>query len=106
MRIAALVLGVVGAVFGLIAAVLALGIGGVGSAFNAQRAGTVVNLGLGAIGFAVLGLIGGSVAIAKPRAAAALLSIAADQRTAARRWLFDLFPALLIWTGLFTIVAR
>ncbi len=36
----------------------------------------------------------------------ALLSIAANQRTAARRYLFDLFAALLIWAGVFTIVAR
>ena len=36
----------------------------------------------------------------------ALLSHAANQRTATRQWLFRFFAGLLIWAGLFAIVVR
>ena len=41
MRTASLVLGIIGGVFGIIAGLLAITIGGVGAAFEASDAGTI-----------------------------------------------------------------
>lgn len=70
MRIAALILGLIGGVIGLFAAGLALGIGAIGGATGAQGSGTVVGLGWAALALSVVGIVGGALALAKPRAAA------------------------------------
>lgn len=77
MRIAALILGILGGLFGLGGALFALFAGGVGSAFNAEGASTVVGLGLAAIPLAILGIIGGSLSLVKPKVAGWLMLISA-----------------------------
>ena len=51
MRTGALVLGIIAGLAGLVSAVLALFVGGLGGAFDAEGAGTVVGLGWSALGF-------------------------------------------------------
>lgn len=75
MRIAALILGVIGGLFGILAALLALGIGGIGSATGQQGAGTIVNLGWSAFLFCLLGFLGSGLAMGKPRLGAGLLAV-------------------------------
>jgi hypothetical protein len=75
-RVAALVLGIVGGVLGLLSAVFALGIGGIGSVAGTQGAGTVIGLGWSAMGFAFLGFLGAGLAMGKPRLGGTLLLIA------------------------------
>lgn len=77
MRVAALVIGVIGGVFGIIAAVFALTIGGIGSAVGAEGASTVSGLGWLALLFCVIGFLGAGLAMAKPRIGAALLIVSA-----------------------------
>jgi uncharacterized membrane protein HdeD (DUF308 family) len=67
LRIAALVLGIVGGVFGLFAGFAAFSIGGLGSAFQADGAGTVVGLGLAAIFISVFGIVAGALALKYPK---------------------------------------
>ena len=95
-----------GGVFGLLAALLALGIGGVGSAFGAQGAGQVVGLGFGAVGFALLGLIGGAMAMAKPRFAAALLLIAAFGFLISVSWFAIITAPLFLIGALLAFMGR
>jgi hypothetical protein len=76
MRIAALILGVVGGVFGLIAALLALGIGGIGSATGQQGGGQIIGLGWSAFAFCILGFLGSGLAMGKPKLGAVLLLVA------------------------------
>ncbi len=75
MRVAALVLGIIGGVFGIFASVFALGVGGLGSAFGTQGANTIVGLGWSAMFFCLLGFLGSGLSMAKPRAAALLLLV-------------------------------
>lgn len=77
MRVAALVLGVIGGVFGIFASLFALGVGGLGSAMGTEGANTVIGLGWSAMFFCLLGFLGSGLAMAKPRAAAGLLLISA-----------------------------
>ena len=67
MKIASLILGIIGGIAGLIGATLALGVGGLGSAFDASGASEVVGLGWSAFLFAILAIVGAALAIAKPK---------------------------------------
>lgn len=73
MKIAAMVLGILGGLAGLGGAVLALFFGGLGSAFGVQGAGLVSNLGFFAIPLSILGIVGGAMASAKPALAGKLM---------------------------------
>jgi hypothetical protein len=76
MRIAALILGIVGGVFGIIAGIFAMTVGGIGAAFQAEGAGTITGLGFAAILLGVLGVAGGGLALRYPRAGTLLQLIA------------------------------
>lgn len=76
MRVGALVLGIIGGIIGLFAAVFALGVGGIGGAVGAEGASTVVGLGWSALLLSILGIVGGALAMAKPRFAALLMLVA------------------------------
>ena len=77
MRIAALIVGIVGGIFGLLSAILGLFMGGVGGALEAEGAGTVVNLSFAGLFFCLLGFLGAGLAMAKPLAGAIILLISA-----------------------------
>ena len=76
MRTGALVLGIIAGLAGIVSAVLALLVGGLGGAFDAEGAGTVVGLGWSALGFSLLGLVGAALSLAKPRIAAGIMLVA------------------------------
>lgn len=77
MRVAALILGIIGGIIGLFAAGAALFIGAVGTATGADNSGMVVGGGWAALALSVIGIVGGALSMAKPRAAAVLMLIAA-----------------------------
>ena len=61
MRKAGGIVAVIAGIFGTIAAVITLSVGGMGSAFQAQGSSTVVYLGWGGLGFSFLAIILGAV---------------------------------------------
>ncbi|WP_228124830.1 tetratricopeptide repeat protein [Candidatus Methylospira mobilis] len=63
------IIGIIAGIFGIIAAVATLFFGGIGSAFEAEGAKTVVGLGWGGVAFSFLSIILGAVAFARPKAA-------------------------------------
>jgi hypothetical protein len=75
MRTGALVLGIIAGLAGLVSAVFALFVGGLGGAFDAKGAETVVGLGWSALGFSLLGLVGAALSLAKPVLAAVIMLI-------------------------------
>ena len=82
MRIAALVLGVLGGIGGFIGALIALFVAGVAEVageLSGEGAGAgeeIAVLGLVAFVASVVGLVGGAIAIPKPKAAAVLMLVA------------------------------
>ena len=77
MRTGALVLGIIAGLAGIVSAVLALFVGGLGGAFEAEGSGTIVGLGWSALFFSLLGLMGAALSLAKPRIAAVTMLVAA-----------------------------
>jgi len=66
MKVAAMVLGVLGGVFGILGALFALFIGGLGAGFADPEAGTVIGAGLAAIIISIVGIVGGAIALSRP----------------------------------------
>jgi hypothetical protein len=77
MRIAALVLGIIGGIFGIMSARLAFLVGGMGDFFDAEGAETVVGLGWSALFFCLVGIVGAGLAMVRPLVAAVLMLISA-----------------------------
>jgi hypothetical protein len=77
MRTGALVLGIIAGIAGLISAVFALAVGGLGGAFEAEGAQEVVGLGWSALFFSLLGLVGAALSLARPVIAAVMMIVAA-----------------------------
>ena len=77
MRTGAIVIGIIAGLAGLVSAVLALMVGGVGAAFEAEGASQVIGLGWSALGLSLLlGLIGAALWIAKPQLAPLIMATA------------------------------
>jgi hypothetical protein len=77
MKVAALVLGILGGLAGLLGGTCALAVGGIGEALGAEGAEEVIGLGWLAFVAAIVGLIGAGVALPKPKISALLMAIAA-----------------------------
>jgi hypothetical protein len=68
MRTGAIVLGIIAGLAGLVSAVLALMVGGLGAAVEAEGASQIIGLGWSALGLSLLlGLIGAALWITKPQ---------------------------------------
>ena len=77
MRIAALILGIIGGIAGLFGAGLALTVGGIGSAMGTANSSTVLVGGVIALVTSIVGIIGGAIALKAPRAAGWMMLAAA-----------------------------
>jgi hypothetical protein len=77
MRTGAIVLGIIAGLAGLMSAVLALMVGGLGAAVEAEGASQIIGLGWSALGLSLLlGLIGATLWIAKPQLAPLIMATA------------------------------
>jgi hypothetical protein len=77
MRTGAIVLGIIAGLAALLSAVLALMVGGLGAAFEAEGASQIIGLGWTALGLSLLlGLIGAALWIAKPLLAPLIMAAA------------------------------
>ncbi|MGM7432606.1 DUF4064 domain-containing protein [Bacillus pacificus] len=76
-RTAEFVLGLIGGIFGIICAFIALLIGGMGAAFEAEGANTIIGLGWGAVGLSILGIVGSVMVRSKAKAGGIMMTIAA-----------------------------
>ena len=98
MRTASPVLGIIGAVFGIIAALLALTLGGIGAALEASGAGGIAARAFVAVLVGVLGIVGGALALRYPKVAAGLQLISAVVGLILIG-LFWIFSAILLLLG-------
>jgi hypothetical protein len=106
MRIAALVLGVIGGVFGIVAALLALSIGGIGQAVGAEGGSMIVSLGWSSLIFCFLGFVGAGFALAKPKLAGALLLVSSIGFTISISWFAIISGPLFLMASLFAFLGK
>ena len=92
MRTGAIVIGIIAGLAGLVSAVLALMVGGVGAAVEPEGASQVIGLGWSALGLSLLGLIGAALWIAKPQLAPLIMATAG--------------VALVFSISMFAVIAR
>ena len=104
MKIAAMVLGIIGGLAGLGGAVMALFFGGLGSAFGAHDAGLISSLGLLALPFSILGVVGGAMASAKPALAGKLMIASAIGGFISISFGYIIAAILLIIAGILAII--
>lgn len=71
------VLGLIGGIFGIICAFIALLIGGMGAAFEADGADTVIGLGWGAVALSILGIVGSVVVKKNAKVGGIMMTVAA-----------------------------
>ncbi|EEK52352.1 DUF4064 domain-containing protein [Bacillus cereus ATCC 10876] len=76
-RTAEFVLGLIGGIFGIICAFIALLIGGMGAAFEADGANTVIGLGWGAVALSILGIVGSVMVRSKAKVGGIMMTVAA-----------------------------
>lgn len=73
MKLAALILGIIGGVAGIIGSIIVMVIGGIGSVIGGEGATTVTSLGWVALLFSLVGIVGGALALAKPKIAGIMM---------------------------------
>lgn len=73
MKIAALILGILGGIAGIVGSIIAMMIGGIGSALGGEGAKTVTSLGWVALLISIVAIVGGALAIAKPKIAGIIM---------------------------------
>lgn len=101
------ILGLIGGIFGTLAALATLMLGGLGDAFRAENAGLVVNLGLGGLAFSFLAIILGAVAIGSTgRTAGVLLMVCAIGGAILGGSLVAICMVLALVGGLLAVIGR
>ena len=104
MKIAAMILGIIGGLAGLTGAVFALFLGGIGGAFGAAGAGLIAKLGFLAIPFSILGIVGGALANTRPKAAGILMLASALGGVIAISLAYSIAAILLLLGGIFSLI--
>ena len=106
MRIAALVIGMIAAVLGVFAALLALSVGGLGRAFGAEGGDQVVSLGWSSLIFVFLGFVGSGLALAKPKLSGAILLVSAIGFIISLSWFAVISGPLFLMASLFAFMGK
>jgi len=104
MKVAAMILGILGGIAGLGGAIFALFVGGIGGAFGASGAGMIAKLGILAIPFAILGIVGGAMANVKPKAAGIMMIISAVGGTISISMGYIIAAPILLIGGIIALV--
>lgn len=100
------VLGLIGGIFGIIAGIMAMTVGGLASAFSADGASTVSNLGIGAILLSVLGIVGAVIVRTKGKLGGLFMTIAAIGGIICVSYFYILSGILLIIPGIMGLVKK
>ncbi len=99
------VIGIIAGIFGIVAAVATLLVGGIGSAFNADGANSVVGFGWGGVLFSFLAIVFGAIAIVRPKGASIGLIIVSILGAILGGTLVAICMALSLIGGIVALVA-
>jgi hypothetical protein len=105
-RIAALTLGMIGAIIGLAASGTGLALGGVGAAVGIDGGAIIVGGGWAALAFSVLGSVGAALVMTKPRLAGSLMIVVGVAGFAANLLTYVVTGPLFLVAGLLALLAK
>ncbi|MCW9130858.1 DUF4064 domain-containing protein [Bacillus paramycoides] len=97
-RTAEFILGLIGGIFGILCAFIALFIGGLGSVLDAHGANTLIGLGWGSVLLSILGICGSVVVKSRAKLGGAMMTIAAVGGLICISF-FYILPAVLLLIG-------
>lgn len=100
------VLGLIGGIIGFFAALIALFIGGLGGAFDMEGASTISSLGIFAIIFSIVGIIGSVTVRYKQRLGGILMIVSAIGGLVSISFFYVLSFVLLIIAGLMGVFRK
>ncbi|MBF7155293.1 MULTISPECIES: DUF4064 domain-containing protein [Bacillus] len=100
------VLGLIGGIFGILCAFIALFIGGVASAMEAEGASNVIGLGWVAVALSILGIVGSVMVKSKAKVGGAMMTIAAIGGFICISFIYILPAVLLLIGGLMGIFRK
>lgn len=100
------VLGLIGGIFGILCAFIALFIGGVASAMEAEGASNVIGLGWAAVVLSILGIVGSVMVKSKAKVGGAMMTIAAIGGFICISFIYILPAVLLLIGGLMGIFRK
>ncbi|GGE83651.1 DUF4064 domain-containing protein [Priestia taiwanensis] len=100
------VLGLIGGIFGIIFAFVALMIGGLGAVLEANGADSVIGLGWGAVALSVLGIVGSAKVKSNAKTGGIMMTIAAVGGFICISMLYFLPGVLLLIGGLMGILRK
>lgn len=101
-----LVMGIIGGVFGILASIFAMTVGGLGSAFGAEGGDQIIGLGFAAMLFSILGIIAGAIAKSKRKLAGWLLLISGIAGFICISMFFTISGILFIVAGLMGVFSK
>lgn len=100
------VLGLIGGIFGVMGAMIALFIGGVDAAVNSSGQSEIIGLGWAAVAFSILGIVGASIVKGKPKLGGGFMTIAAVAGIICISMFYILPGILLIIGGLMGLIRK
>lgn len=100
------VLGLIGGIFGILCAFIALFIGGVASAMEAEGASNVIGLGWVAVALSILGIVGSVMVKSKAKVGGGMMTIAAIGGFICISFIYILPAVLLLIGGLMGIFRK
>ena len=100
------VLGLIGGIFGFFGALFALAFGGIGGALGAEGASGIVGLGVAAIFFSILGIVGAALVKSKTKTGGWLMIVSAIGGVISISFAYALSFVLLIIAGLMAVIRK
>jgi len=106
LKVASMILGIIGGIAGFGGALFALFVGGIDAAFSASGTSSIVGLGVAAIFFSLIGLVGGALVLKKPKAAGIMMLVGAIGGVISISWGYVVaFPVLLV-AGILALIGQ
>jgi len=106
MRVGALVVGLIGSLWGIAAAVTTALFGGLAEAFETEGASTITGLGAAAVLVSIVGLVGAAIALSKPKAGGIMMIIAAVLGIILTSAMYVLPGLLLLVGGILALIGQ
>ncbi|MUG68849.1 DUF4064 domain-containing protein [Paenibacillus campinasensis] len=99
-------MGLIAGIFGIIASIIALFIGGVDAAFSADGTSSITGLAISAMLFSILGIVGAAMAKAKPKVAGILMVVSGVAGLISISMFYILSAVLFVIGGFMGILSK